>query len=101
LKPLPPTDELLEVARRVVWFAPPAEALLRPTHLLAHALTYGMPADMAVLRRYVPDDELRAALDEVPPGIMDARSWAYWNLRVGRYPPRRAPTRSLGAAGRG
>lgn len=40
------------------------------------------------LRAYVCDDDIREALDQAPPGIIDARSWAYWNSKMGRYPAR-------------
>src|SRR5690242_460562 len=39
------------------------------------------------------------SLDNVPPGIMDGRSWAYWNLRVGRFPPPPQRTRAFDNAG--
>jgi len=48
------------------------------------------------IRRHVSDDDLREALDRAPPGIMDARSWAYWNSKLGRYPPPPMPVRALG-----
>jgi len=41
MKPLPNTPELLNVARRVVWFEEPAEALADPVHFLAYVMTYG------------------------------------------------------------
>ena len=40
-------------------------------------------------------DDMRDALDHAPPGIMDPRSWAYWNSKMGRYPPPPLPVRSL------
>jgi len=49
--------------------------------------------DMRVLRRYVSDDDFREALDRAPPGIIDARSWAYWNNKFGRFPAPPLPTR--------
>jgi hypothetical protein len=50
---------------------------------------------MRVIRRYVSDDDIREVLDHAPPGIIDARSWAYWNSKMGRYPPPPLPVRSL------
>jgi hypothetical protein len=43
--------------------------------------------DVAVVRRYVDLDDFRAALEHAPPGIIDERSWAYWHVMTGRYPP--------------
>ena len=93
MKELPRTPELEDVARRTVWFQSPAEALGDPIHFIAHVLTYGTHEDVKVLRRSVTDDELREALDRAPAGVFDPRSWAYWNLKMGRYPPPPLPKR--------
>ncbi len=93
MKMLPVTPELEAVAARLVWFKPPAEALQNPVHFLAYFFAYGTAADTRTLRRYVTDDDLRAALDHAPPGIIDARSWAYWNLILGADPDRPLPQR--------
>jgi hypothetical protein len=49
-----------------------------------------------VIRRYVTDQDFREALDHAPPGIIDARSWAYWHSKLGRFPPPPLPKRQLG-----
>ncbi len=97
MKPLPHTPELEAVARNTVWFKPPAEALADPVHFIAHVLTYGTHEDVCILQKYVPDG-FREAIDRAPPGIFDARSWAYWNLKLGRYPAPPLPKRTFGAA---
>lgn len=51
---------------------------------------------MTLLRKFLSDDDLREALDHAPPGIIDPRSWAYWNSRLGRYPAPPLPERQLG-----
>jgi hypothetical protein len=51
---------------------------------------------MKILRALLSDDDLREALDDAPPGIVDPRSWAYWNSKLGRYPPPPMPTRRFG-----
>ncbi len=94
MKPLPFTDELREIARRVIWFEPPEVALGDPVRFLAYAMTRATAEDMVKIRKYVPDRELIAALDAAPPGIIDPRSWAYWNLAVaGRHPAPPMPVR--------
>jgi hypothetical protein len=95
MKPLPHTPELENVARNTVWFKSPAEALEAPFHFVAHVLTFGTYEDVVTLRRYVSDSELREAIDHAPPGIFDPRSWAYWNLKMGRYPPPPIPKRTF------
>ena len=87
MRPIPVTPQTAEVARRVIWFEEPEKALADPVRFMAYAMTYAHYRDMQVIRRYVSDDEIRQALDSAPPGIMDPRSWAYWNLRMGRFPP--------------
>ena len=92
---LPNIPALIALARRTVWFQQPSEALADPVHLIAHVLTYGTHADVKVLRRYVSDDDLREAIERAPAGIFDARSWAYWNLKIGRWPAPPLPARML------
>jgi hypothetical protein len=84
VKPLPCTPDLLAVARRVIWFEPPEKALADPIRFLGYLMTYGTVADVAVARRYVDLDDFRTALEHAPPGIIDERSWAYWNAMIGR-----------------
>jgi hypothetical protein len=87
VKPIPVTPQTVEAARRIIWFEEPEKALADPVRFMAYAMTYARHKDMRVLRQYVSDDEIRQALDNAPPGIIDPRSWAYWNLRMGRFPP--------------
>lgn len=93
MRPFPRTPEMEAVSRRIVWFEEPAEALADPVRFLAYAMRYADHADMKAIRRHVTDDEFRAALDRVPPGIVDPRSWAYWNSKLGRFPPPPLPER--------
>jgi hypothetical protein len=62
---------------------------------MAYAMTYARHEDMRVLRRQISDDDIREALDNAPPGIIDPRSWAYWNSKMGRYPPPPLPVRKF------
>ncbi len=93
MKPLPKTPQLLAVAERVVWFKSPAEALANPVHFLAHVMTYGTVEDLRALNGVVGPNDFRETLDHAPPGVFDARSWAYWNLRCGRDAATPLPTR--------
>jgi hypothetical protein len=100
MKNIPLTPLTAEVARRVMWFEPPEQALARPARFLAYAMTYARHEDMQVIRRYVSDEDIREALDVAPPGIMDPRSWAYWNSKMGRYPAPPLPLRTFGSTPR-
>ena len=95
MTPVSQTPELLDLARRIVWFEPPAEALADPVRFLAYLMTYGTAEDVAVGRRYFRPEDFREAIENAPPGILDERSWAYWNLIVGRYPAPPMPRRYL------
>jgi hypothetical protein len=94
MKPLPITPNLLQVARRVVWFNEPEAELANPVHFLAHVMTYGSIEDLAALENIVGLDDFGEVLDNAPPGIFDQRSWAYWNLKCGRSPVQPLPTRT-------
>jgi hypothetical protein len=96
VKPLPLTPEILEIARGVIWFEPPEQALSDPVRFMAYAMTYATPEDMRAIRQHVSDDDFREALDRAPPGIIDTRSWAYWNSKMGRYPALPRPVRRFG-----
>ncbi len=95
MRPLPCTPDLLSVAPRVIWFEPPEQALANPIRFLAYVMTYATPEEVAVVQRYVDLDDLREALEHAPPGIIDKRSWAYWNAVIGRYPAPPMPRRVI------
>jgi len=96
MRPIPLNPDTERVARRVVWFESPAQALADPIRFMAYAMSYATPEDMKVIRRHVSDDDFREALDRAPPGIIDPRSWAYWNSKFGRFPPPPMPKRRFG-----
>jgi hypothetical protein len=95
MKPLPRTPDLLRVAPYVIWFEPPEQALANPIRFLAYVMTYATAEEVAVVRRYVDLNDLREALEHAPPGIIDERSWAYWNAMIGRYPAPPMPRRVI------
>jgi hypothetical protein len=88
--------ETQSLAARLVWFETAEEALSDPIRFMAYAFARATHEDMKILRGIVDDDDLREALDHAPPGIIDPRSWAYWNAIVGRYPPPPPLTRRFG-----
>lgn len=96
MQPLPHAPEIEALAARIVWFEPPDKALSDPIRFMAYAMAHATSDDLSVLRRYVSDADFREALDNAPPGIIDARSWAYWNLMMGRSPPPPMPQRRFG-----
>jgi hypothetical protein len=79
MKTIPLTPETEALARRLVWFEDPLEALEDPIRFAAYAFARGTHDDMKTLRTVLSEADLLEALDHAPLGIIDARSWAYWN----------------------
>ena len=96
MTPLPPTPANIELAKRIIWFEPPEQALAHPSRFLAYAFRFANRDDMDVIRRHYSADDLIKALKNTPPGIIDPRSWAYWNLILRDLsPPPPMPTRTF------
>jgi hypothetical protein len=95
MKSIPVTPDTEALARRLVWFEEPQEALSDTFRFVAYALARATHEDIKLLRTLLSDDDLREALDHAPPGIIDPRSWAYWNSKLGRYPAPPMPKRRL------
>ena len=89
----PANADLLEVARRVVWFKPPHEALRNRVLFLNHAMTYGDVQDVLAVRRSLDDEALRDALRKAHPGIFAPRSWACRHTVLGMVPVPPMPVR--------
>ena len=96
MKPIPLNQETEALARRMVWFEAPEQALSDPIRFMAYVMAAATPEDLAIVRRYVSEEDFREALENAPAGIIDPRSWAYWNARAGRYPAPPLPKRQLG-----
>ncbi len=88
-------DELVAVAKRVVWFESPEESLRQPKRFLAYLMTYGTLEEILIAKNYFSDDDFRIALRDAPPGIFDIRSWSYWNLVYGQEPVPPLPQRVI------
>ena len=93
MKPLPLNADLLGLAPRLMWFETPEQALADPIRFLTYLMTYGTAEEIAVVRHYVELAEFREALEHAPPGVMDGRSWAYWNIMTDRDPVPPMPRR--------
>jgi hypothetical protein len=86
MKALVLTPELASNARGVMAFEEPDQAIANPSRFLAYVMTHGTFPDIAVLRRQLSEADLLEAMTNAPAGIFDGPSWAYWNLKFGRYP---------------
>lgn len=65
------------------------------TRFMAYAFRYATHQDMQTLRTKLNDDDLRTALAEAPPGIIDPRSWSYWHAVLGTFPAPLLPIRLI------
>jgi len=87
--------DLTSVAKRVVWFKSPADALQDKNFFLAHVMTFGTLRDIRVVLESYPEADFEAVLDDPPPGVFDLRSWTFWNVRYHRNPVPPLPTRRI------
>jgi hypothetical protein len=87
--------ELQTVAKRVVWFKAPDDALKDVKLFLAHVMTYGTLSDITTTLRYFSEDDFEAVLNDPPAGIFDRRSWTYWNVRYRHDPVPPLPKRTV------
>lgn len=63
---------------------------------MSYAMRYANWEEMQAIGEHVTDAEFREAIDGAPPGMIDARSWAWWNVKIlDRYPPPPLPMRTL------
>jgi hypothetical protein len=90
---IPSTPEILAISRRILWFEEPEVALANPIRFVAYAMRYATHQDISIIRRFVDDDALKEVLLNAPLGIIDPRSWAYWHVKMGIFPPPLMPER--------
>jgi hypothetical protein len=87
--------DLKAVAKRMVWFKSPEEALENKNLFLAHVMTYGTLRDIKVVLESFEETDFEAVLNDPPPGIFDLRSWTFWNVRYRREPVPPLPKRRI------
>lgn len=75
-------NELKQIARRVNWFESPEKVVLDVDRFLVYFMQYCLDTDIPVMRRYFSDRQFRHAFNNRPPGILDRRSAAYWDLML-------------------
>ncbi len=88
-------EELRRVAKRVVWFKTPEEALGDKKSFLAHVMTYSTLEDIVTTMRHYSDADFDLVLADPPAGIFDRRSWNYSNLRCHHEPVPPLPRRDF------
>lgn len=79
--------ELLQDARRYIWWETPEEALRRPLRVIAQVMNIGDYDDVQRLIAAVGTGPFREAIQGAEPGWFSERSWTYWCYRLGLTAP--------------
>jgi len=88
-------EALAQIAKKVIWWKPPAEALTDPVRFAAQVMTFADWEDVQTVRRQLGDALFRKTLAETPPGVFDEASWVYWHNVFGISPVPPLPKRNL------
>jgi hypothetical protein len=87
--------KLAALARRYVWWLPPAAVIRDPDRLIRQILSLGLPEDYLFVEAHFGRPRIISALRSAPPGSIDPRSWTFWHrqfkLPVPALPKRRIP----------
>lgn len=92
---IPITTETTHIASRLIWFKTPEKALQDPYNFLAYVMKNGTLQDIITIKKLLGMSVFEETLDHMPPGIMDKRSWVYWNIMCNKSPDTPLPTRNL------
>lgn len=84
-----------QLAKKYVWWETPERAFRRRDLLLCQLMQLGTWDDVRLARRLFGDGAFKQALEHAPPGVLDAKSWNYWNLFYGFVPVPPLPERPL------
>lgn len=95
MNPLTKNPQIVNLAKRYVWWETPDWALQHPTVFLANLMNLGNWDDIQLARHLLGDHTLKQALLEAPPGYFSYRSWDYWNLKLGIKPIPPLPKRDF------
>jgi len=76
-------EQLRQIARELYWWQPPEVSLANPCRFLAQVMTLGTSGEVQSVRQTFGAGALKDALLNAPPGVFDARSWAYWRKVFG------------------
>ncbi|MEF8823487.1 MAG: hypothetical protein V5B78_08995 [Desulfohalobiaceae bacterium] len=83
---------LLHIARRLVWWKEPEEALGDRYRFIAQIMTYGDLEDTRTMLKSYSREELLQVLDSPPPGVFTPRAWSFWHVYLNKK-PRQLPGR--------
>ena len=87
-------EKLFALARRLVWWKTPEDALAERNRFLAQMMSLGTWQDIEEAKQFCPGAAFRDALRHAPPGVFEPRSWSYWHRLLEVLPIPRLPTRN-------
>ena len=87
--------DLAQLARRLVWWKTPEEALRAPDRVIAQVMALGTWDDIEIAKRHWGIEAFRRVLTAPPPGVFDRRSWNYWHVVFGIAPTPPLPVRNI------
>lgn len=86
---------ILDLASKLFWWKSSTEALKNPMRFVAQVMTLGDWAEVRLVERYLGREAFLKVLQSPPPGVFDARSWAYWHAVFRKTPAPKLPRRNL------
>ncbi len=90
---------LERLAARYVWWTPPERTVdENMPRLIAAVVEMATWEDAVDLERLVGADVISDVLDNPPPGVVSAKSLAYWHTRLGRQGEPPAPRSRFGSS---
>lgn len=82
---------LSKLARKYIWWLPPAQAVKMPQRVVAQVMNLGSYDDVQELVSAAGDEYLRDVLTHAEIGQFNERSWFYWHYRLGLATPCAVP----------
>lgn len=73
-----------EVARRLLWWKTEEQWFQDEPRLIAQIMVLGDLEDTRALLSVYPAEQLKAVLDDPPPGVFTPQAWNFWHLYLGK-----------------
>lgn len=85
-------QELLRrMARRYIWWQTPDASIKDPRRVIAQVMDMGTLEDIQEVAAALGKRQMAAVLNLARPGWFAPKSWAFWNVALGRTSPGRVP----------
>ena len=81
--------ELIDLAKRTIWFEEPEIALKNKIQFLNYLMTYNNLDDIQIALKYYSLQDFKESLESAIAGIFDIKSWTLWHYLLGysKVPP--------------